>query len=72
MNATRIGYARCSTSRPCWLQVVDPHVYLMDILRRVDQYLSRDVHQLTLRLWKAYFADNPLNRNPDSVKNARV
>ena len=72
MSSTRIGYSRCSTSRPCWLQGINPHVYLVDVLRRVDQYLARDVHQLTPRLWKTHFADNPLNSDPDSVKNARV
>jgi transposase len=46
-----------STSR---LQGIDPYDYLVDVLQRVGTHPAKDVAQLTPRLWKEHFADNPL------------
>jgi transposase len=44
----------------CRLQEVDPWVYLVDVLQRIDTHPAFDVHLLTPRLWKENFAANPL------------
>ena len=44
----------------CRLHNVDPYTYLVDVLQRVALHPARDVIELTPRLWKARFADNPL------------
>lgn len=52
----------------CRLQGVDPYVYLVDVLQRVDMHPALEVQLLTPRLWKQHFADHPLrsdlDRNP--------
>jgi len=44
----------------CRLHGVDPYTYLADVLQRVAQHPASRVPELTPRLWKQYFADNPL------------
>jgi hypothetical protein len=44
----------------CRLQGVEPYVYLVDVLQRIDTHPAFDVHLLTPRLWKQHFADHPL------------
>jgi transposase len=44
----------------CKLQGVDPYTYLMDILQRISQHPASKVIELTPRVWKETFADNPL------------
>jgi transposase len=44
----------------CQLHDIDPYVYLVDVLQRIDQHPASEVHLLTPRLWKPQFADNPL------------
>jgi transposase len=44
----------------CRLQGVDPYVYLVDVLQRVDTHPALEVQLLTPRLWKQHFADHPL------------
>lgn len=47
----------------CRLHEIDPYDYLVDVLQRVGQHPASRVHELTPRLWKQLFADNPL-RSP--------
>lgn len=47
----------------CRLHQIDPYDYLVDVLQRVGQHPASRVHELTPRLWKQLFADNPL-RSP--------
>jgi transposase len=47
----------------CRLHGIDPYDYLVDVLQRVGQHPASRVHELTPRLWKQRFADNPL-RSP--------
>jgi transposase len=42
----------------CRLHGVDPYVYLVDVLQRVDDHPMSDVEALTPRLWKERFAEN--------------
>jgi hypothetical protein len=44
----------------CRLHDVDPYTYLVDVLQRVGQHLASRVAELTPRLWKQNFAENPL------------
>ena len=44
----------------CRLHDVDPYDYLVDVLQRIDRNPAADVAQLTPRLWKEHFADQPL------------
>lgn len=44
----------------CKLQGIDPYVYLVDVLQRIQTHPMRDVALLTPRLWKQHFAANPL------------
>lgn len=43
----------------CRLQGVDPYVYLVDVLQRVDTHPALEVQLLTPRLWKQHFAVQP-------------
>jgi len=49
----------------CRLQAVDPYVYLVDVLQRVATHPAADVQQLTPRLWKEFFAANPMRSELD-------
>jgi transposase len=49
----------------CRLQGVDPYVYLVDVLQRVDTHPALEVHLLTPRLWKQHFAEQPLRSDLD-------
>jgi hypothetical protein len=44
----------------CRLQDVDPYTYLVDVLQRIDTHPAHEVRQLTPRLWKEHFGQNPL------------
>lgn len=44
----------------CKLHQINPYDYLVDVLQRVGQHPASKVHELTPRLWKQHFADNPL------------
>lgn len=52
----------------CRLQGVDPSVYLVDVLQRIDTHRAFDVHLLIPRLWKQHFADNPLRSDLDRLR----
>ncbi len=53
----------------CRLQGVDPYVYLVDVLQRMSTHPARDVAQLTPRLWKEHFADNPMRSDLDRIRS---
>ena len=44
----------------CKMQEIDPYVYLVDVLQRVGEYPASKVADLTPRLWREKFADNPM------------
>jgi hypothetical protein len=44
----------------CTLCGVNPTVYLIDVLQRIQDHPARDVHQLTPRNWKEHFGQVPL------------
>ncbi len=53
----------------CRLHGVDPYTYLVDVLQRVAQHPASRVAELTPRLWKQYFADNPLRSDLHGIPN---
>jgi transposase len=52
----------------CRLQGVDPYVYLVDVLQRIDTHPALEVQLLIPRLWKQHFADNPLRSALDRLR----
>jgi hypothetical protein len=44
----------------CRLHGVDPYTYLVDVLQRTGEHPASRVAELTPRLWKQHFSDNPL------------
>ncbi len=44
----------------CRLHGIDVYSYLVDVLQRVAEHPSSRVAELTPRLWKALFSQNPL------------
>ena len=49
-----------SLTKSCVLANVNPTVYLIDILQRIDHHPADDVHLLVPRLWKERFGHKPL------------
>ena len=52
----------------CRLHGIDPYTYLVDVLQRVGQHPASRVAELTPRLWKQHFADNPLRSDLHNIK----
>ena len=52
----------------CRLQGVDPYVYFVDVLQRIDTHPAFEVHLLTPRLWKQHFAGNPMRSDLDRLR----
>lgn len=44
----------------CKLHGIDPYVYLTDVLQRISIHPNAQIEQLTPRLWKQHFADDPI------------
>jgi len=59
VGAKYVGIAQ-SLIATCRLHDIAPYTYLVDVLQSVGQHPAADVAQLTPRLWKQHFADNPL------------
>lgn len=51
----------------CKLHGVDPYTYLVDVLQRVSEHPASKVEQLTPRLWKELFADQPMRSLIDGL-----
>ena len=59
LGAEHLGVIQSLIST-CKLQEVDPYVYLTDVLQRVAIHPNKDIAQLTPRLWKEHFAEDPI------------
>jgi len=55
----------------CRLHGVNPYEYLVDVLQRVDTHPASRVEELTPRLWKTRFADNPLRSDLETLTHGR-
>ena len=51
----------------CKLQQINPFTYLVDVLQRINQHPNKDIEQLTPRVWKTLFADNPLSSDVSNL-----
>jgi len=59
VGAEKVGWAQ-SLLATCRLHDVDPYVYLIDVLQRVDTHPFERVEELTPRLWKRHFGKDPM------------
>jgi hypothetical protein len=59
LGAKHVGIVQ-SLIVTCRLHGIDVYIYLVDILQRVGQHPAARVAEFTPRLWKTYFAGNPL------------
>lgn len=64
LGARQVGIIQ-SLLVTCKLHGINPHTYLVDVLQRISQHPASQVLQLTPRLWKECFADNPLRSDLD-------
>jgi transposase len=64
VGAEKVGWAQ-SLIATCGLHDVDPYVYLVDVLQRVDTHPFERVEELTPRLWKKHFANDPMRSRLD-------
>lgn len=55
----------------CKLHDVNPYDYLVDVLQRVGSHPASRVEELTPRLWKERFADNPLRSDLETLTDGR-
>jgi transposase len=67
VGARHVGIIQ-SLLASCRLQGVDPYLYLVDVLQRVDTHPALEVHLLTPRLWKEHFAEQPLRSDLDRLR----
>jgi transposase len=51
----------------CRLHDINPYIYLVDVLQRVSLHPVAKVHELTPRLWKEKYSDNPLQSDIDML-----
>jgi len=73
LGAEHLGIIQSLIST-CKLHNINPYTYLVDVLQRISQHPASQVADLTPRLWKTRFADNPLRalidpRHPDRQAN---
>ena len=59
LGAERVGVVQ-GLLATCSLQGVDPYTYLVDVLQRVGEHPASRVMELTPRVWKTMFANDPL------------
>jgi len=59
VGAEKVGIIQSLIST-CVLHGIDPYTYLVDVLQRVAIHPQRAVAELTPRLWKEKFADQPM------------
>lgn len=59
LGAEHVGIIQSLIST-CKLHDINPYTYLTDVLLRISDHPASKVAELTPRVWKAMFADNPL------------
>ena len=70
MGAESVGILQSLVST-CRLHGLDPYTWLVDVLQRVSTHPDREVVQLTPRLWKDHFADNPMTSDVSKAVPAK-
>lgn len=64
LGAKQVGIIQ-SLLVTCTLHGVNPYTYLVDVLQRISRHPASRVVELTPRVWKETFADNPLRSDLD-------
>ena len=64
VGAERVGVIQ-GLLATCTLQGVDPYTYLVDVLQRVGRHPASRAVELTPRVWRTLFADDPLRSDLD-------
>lgn len=59
VGAEKVGWAQ-SLIATCVLHGVDPYAYLVDVLQRIDTHPFSRIEELTPRVWKTTFGDQPM------------
>jgi hypothetical protein len=59
LGAKQVGIIQ-SLLVTCKLHGIHPMTYLVDVLQRIDRHPASQVIELTPRVWKRRFAENPL------------
>lgn len=59
LGAEHVGIIQ-SLLATCRLQDIHPYDYLVDVLQRISIHPARQIEELTPRVWKTQFADNPM------------
>ena len=70
IGAESVGILQSLVST-CRLHGIDPYTWLVDVLQRVSTHPDREVAQLTPRLWKDHFADNPMTSDVSKAISAK-
>ena len=52
----------------CRLHGVHPYTYLVDVLQRISQHPAKKVIELTPRVWKTLFADDPIRSDLETLR----
>lgn len=59
LGAEHVGLIQSLIST-CKLHQINPHVYLTDVLQRISEHPASEIADLTPRLWKTKFTENPM------------
>ena len=68
LAARRVGAIQ-SLLATCQLQGLNPYIYLVDVLQRINRHPAKRAIELTPRVWKTLFADNPLRSDLDRARD---
>ncbi len=71
LGAKHVGIVQ-SLLATCRLHDINPYDYFVDVLQRVGQHPASLVHQLTPRIWKEIFANNPLRSDLHDLGGRRA
>ncbi|MDB4224165.1 IS66 family transposase [Granulosicoccus sp.] len=66
LGAAQVGVIQSLIST-CKLHDINAYVYLVDVMQRVQIHPNSQIEQLTPRLWKQYFADDPMGSDLDLI-----
>ena len=66
LGAAQVGVIQSLIST-CKLHDINPYTYLVDVMQRVQIHPNSRIQELTPRLWKQHFADDPMGSDLDLV-----
>lgn len=67
LGAEHVGIIQSLIST-CKLHDINPYTYLVDVLQRISSHPANKIKELTPRLWKDQFADDPMRSPLDHIK----